>query len=191
MMKRFSHVCLVTLAIIAFPYQYTQAIETQILSPNAYKVPYLGYNGVFYLNTESNSSMKDPRNPKRIVIEKMDNFSFYKDTEGKTPIARNCNYAYVGAVPDSKYYPEYKKAVWDLFELEKDESKDPACNQFKYLSIQAPQGEPVHSHFRYGDEKSSFQTLVNMSNDAEDKTKLNPWWPTYCGGGKTSCGKDE
>lgn len=91
------------------------ALETQIVSLNAYKVPYLEYDGVFYLNTESNSSMKDPRNPKRIVIEKMDNFSFYKDTEGKIPIARNCRYAYLGAVPDSKLYPEYKTAIWDLF----------------------------------------------------------------------------
>ncbi|MEH2241545.1 hypothetical protein [Nostoc sp.] len=57
--------------------------------------------------------------------------------------------------------------------------------------MQAPEGEPIHSHFRYGDEKSSFQTMINMSNDAEDKAKFNPWWPTYCGGGRTSCGQDE
>lgn len=53
MMKRFSHVCLATLTIFAFPYQYTQALETQIVSPNAYKVLCLGYDGVFYLNTEN------------------------------------------------------------------------------------------------------------------------------------------
>ena len=190
MIKRFSHVCLATLVIFTFPYQYTQALETQIVSPNAYKVPYLGYDGVFYLNTESNSSMKDLRNPKQIVIKKMEEFSFYKDTKGKTPIARNCHYAYLGAVGDSKFYPEYKTAVWDLFGLKKDESKDFACNQFKYLTFQAPEGEPIHSHFRYGDQKSSFKTMINMSNNAEDKAKFNPWWTTYCGGGRTSCGKD-
>lgn len=78
-------------------------VSPQILSPNAYKVPYLGYDGIFYLNADSKESMNDPRNPKRILIEKMGKFTFYKDAAGKTPIARDCRYVYLGAVPDSKY----------------------------------------------------------------------------------------
>ncbi|MBW4552776.1 MAG: hypothetical protein KME35_16945 [Aphanocapsa sp. GSE-SYN-MK-11-07L] len=168
------------------------AIASQVLSANAYKVPYLGYNGTFHLNAESESSTKDTRNPKRIDIQKMEEVTFYQDTAGKTAIARDCHYAYLGAVPDAKYYPEYKTSVWDIFELEQDEegNQDPACKQFQYLSFTAPHGDPIHMHFRYGDEKSSFQTLVSMSTAAEDSAKFNPWWSTYCGDGKTACGKD-
>lgn len=64
-------------------------VSPQILSPNAYKVPYLGYNGVFYLNADSKASINNPRNPKRILIEEMEKFTFYKDAAGKTPIARD------------------------------------------------------------------------------------------------------
>ena len=167
------------------------SVSTQILSPNAYKAPYLGYDGIFYLNTESKLSINDPRNPKRIDIQKMETFTFYKEAAGKTAIARDCHYAYLGATPDSKYYPEYKTSVWDLFELEKIEKQDPACNQFKYVTLRAPHDQPVHLHFRYGDDKSSFQALVSMSTAPEDNAKFNPWWPVYCGVGKTACGKDE
>ncbi|MBW4550203.1 MAG: hypothetical protein KME35_03700 [Aphanocapsa sp. GSE-SYN-MK-11-07L] len=134
-------------------------IATPVLSGNAYKVPYLGYNGSFHLNAESESSTKDTRNPKRIDIQKMEEATFYKDAAGQTAIARDCHYAYLGAVPDTKYYPEYKTSVWDLFELEKDEegNQDPACKQFKYLSFTAPHGDPIHMHFRYGGEKASVQ----------------------------------
>ncbi|WP_449416425.1 hypothetical protein [Phormidium nigroviride] len=169
-------------------------IATQIISMNAYKVPYLGFNGVFHLNREHQNSVKDPRNPKRIDINKMEKFTFYKDTAGKKPIARNCQYVYMGATGDGKYYAEYKM-TWDLFELVKDESQDPGCNRFQYLSFVPPHGEingePIHMHFRYASKPSSFATLVNMTKDPEDAAKFNPWWGTYCGGGKTKCGKGE
>ncbi len=163
-------------------------VATQVISMNAYKVPYLGFNGVFNLNTEHQNSVKDPRNPKRIDVEKMEKFSFYKDAAGKKPIARNCQYVYMGATGDSKYYAEYK-VTWDLFELVKQEKQDPGCNQFQYLSFVPPHGEPIHMHFRYASKPSSFATLVNMTKDPEDATKFSPWFATYCGGGKTKCGK--
>ncbi|MEG4508366.1 hypothetical protein QUA81_32860 [Microcoleus sp. F6_B4] len=169
-------------------------VATQILSLNAYKVPYLGFNGTFNLNAEHQNSVKDPRNPKRIDVEKMEKFSFYKDTAGKQPIARNCQYVYMGAMADGKYYAEYKVA-WDLFELAKQENQDPGCKRFQYLSFIPPHGEssgePIHMHFRYTSQPSSFSTLVNMTNDPEDATKFNPWFATYCGGGKMKCGKGE
>ncbi|MEG4208365.1 hypothetical protein QUA20_31360, partial [Microcoleus sp. Pol7_A1] len=36
-------------------------VATQVISMNAHKVPYLGFNGVFNLNTEHQNSVKDPR----------------------------------------------------------------------------------------------------------------------------------
>ena len=169
-------------------------VATQVISMNAYKVPYLGFNGVFNLNTEHQNSVKDPRNPKRIDVEKMEKFSFYQDAAGKKPLARNCMYVYMGATGDAKYYAE-DKMTWDLFELVKEEKQDPNCNKFQYLSFVPPhgelKGEPIHMHFRYASKPSSFATLVNMTKDPEDATKFSPWFATYCGGGKTKCGTGE
>lgn len=187
-MKKIPSFCLAAIAA-AITNELAQALETQIISPNAYKVPYLGFDGVFNLNVEHEQSIKDPRNPKRIAIEKMEKFTFYKDVAG-TPIAKDCHYAYMGAAPDPKYYSEYKTAVWDLFELVKDEKQDAACNQFKYLTLTAPHDEPIHMHFRYGDEQSSLSALLNMSNAPANTAKFNPWFATYCGGGKTGCGEE-
>lgn len=70
-----------------------QAAEPQIVFPNAYKVPYLGVDGSFILGRDE-TSIKDPRNPGRVVFEKMEFFSFYRDIEGQQPIAEGCRYAY-------------------------------------------------------------------------------------------------
>jgi len=188
--KGFFSLCLAAI-VAAITNEFAQALETQVFSPNAYKVPYLGFDGVFNLNTEHEQSVKDPRNPKQIVIEKMEKFSFYQDTALKIPIARNCRYIYMGAAPDPKYYSEFKSAVWDLFELVKDEKQDTACNQFKYLVATAPHDDPLHMHFRYGNQQSSLEALLNMSNAPENAAKFSPWFATYCGGGKTQCGKGE
>ncbi|GAP93907.1 hypothetical protein [Leptolyngbya sp. NIES-2104] len=160
----------------------------QVISPNAYKVPYLGYNGTFMLNTEQESSIKDPRNPKRIGISKMEKITFYKDAAGKSAIARNCHYIYMGAAPDPKYYQAFK-ATWDLFELANDEDQDPNCKRFQYLTLTAPHDEPIHMHVRYGNDQSSFATLLRMSTNEENAAQFSPWFATYCGGGKTKCGK--
>jgi hypothetical protein len=189
-MKKFTTFCLAAIATFFITNELAQALQTQIFSPNAYKVPYLGFNGVFNLNTEDEQSLKNPRNPRRIAIEKMEKFTFYKDAAG-TPIARNCHYVYMGAAPDPKYYSESKSAVWDLFELVEDEKQDATCKQFKYLILTAPHDEPIHMHFRYGNEKTSLEALLNMSNAPKDAAKFSPWFATYCGGGKTGCGKGE
>jgi hypothetical protein len=65
----------------------------------------------------------------------------------------------------------------------------PACRRFTYVALRAPHGNPVHMHLRYGDERSSFQSLLAMSNGPEDKTKLDPWWSVYCAEGLSGCDK--
>ncbi len=188
-MKNFPSFCLAAIATFLIANELAQALETQIVSPNAYKVPYLGFDGVFNLNTEQ-ESVKDPRNLKVIAISKMEKFTFYKDVAKKTPIARDCHYTYMGAAPDPKYYSQSKSAVWDLFELKSEEKQDLACNKFKYVALTAPHDEPIHMHFRYGDKQSNFEALLKMSNAIAEPAKFNPWFATYCGGGKTKCGAE-
>jgi hypothetical protein len=168
--------------------QKSSAPVTQVISPNAYKVSYLGYNGMFMLNADQAGSVKDPRNPKRIGMSKMETITFYKNATGKDAIARNCEYVYMGAAGDPKYYAEFK-ASWDMFELAQDEKQDPACKKFQYLVLTAPHGEPMHMHMRYGDQSSSFTALLKMSNAVENAAKFTPWFATYCGAGKTRCGE--
>ncbi|MBD2305338.1 hypothetical protein H6G17_07405 [Chroococcidiopsis sp. FACHB-1243] len=193
-MKKISSFCLTAIATLAITNQLALALELQIVSPNAYKVPYLGFDGVFNLNTQQEQSVKDPRNPKQIAIEKMEKFTFYKDTAG-TAIARNCRYVYMGAAPDPKYYSESKTAVWELFELVPNEKQDKACDRFKYMILTAPHGEssgePIHMHFRYSGEQSSLAALLKMSNVPKNAANFSPWFATYCGGGKTNCGTSE
>lgn len=73
-------------------------------SPNAFKVPYLGVDGAFTIDTKEISAT-DPRNPKRVVFQQMELFSFYKDYDGYTPLAENCRYAYKGAEERSFLLP--------------------------------------------------------------------------------------
>ena len=186
-MKNFPSFCLAAIATFLIANELAQALETQSISPNAYKVPYLGFDGVFNLNAEQ-ESVKDPRKEKVIAISKMDKFTFYKDAAKKTPIARDCHYTYMGAAPDPKYYSQSKSAVWDLFELKPEEKQDLGCNKFKYVVLTAPHDQPIHMHFRYGDEQSNFDALLKMSNAIAEPAKFNPWFATYCGGGKTKCG---
>jgi hypothetical protein len=152
-----------------------------VMSVNAYKVPYLGLDGAFYLNQGNKAGYADARSPKRVVISKMQTFSFYSDAAGKRPIAKNCAYTYLGAAKDPKFYADFKGAVWDLFELEVDEKGDPNCQKFKHLTVVPPHGEPTHMHIRYSNDKTDAQGLLNMSQAEK------PWFPTYCGIGKTVC----
>lgn len=162
------------------------ALELQIVSPNAYKVPYLGIDGVFTLDTSLEQSANDPRNPKRVKFEKMEFFSFYADLEGKKPLAENCRYAYRGAAPDPFYYPDRSlTSIWDLFQLRP--GADASCETFTYVILRAPHGDPVHMHLRYGGRNSSFQELLNISTLPEDPANFNPWWSTYCAEGVTGC----
>lgn len=154
---------------------------TDFTSPNA-KVPYLGVHGTFTLDTSLPESLHDPRNPGRLVFEEMERFSFYRDLAGNDAIAENCEYSYSGAAPDPFYYPEFQSSIWDLFELV---SEDEACQGFKYVALRSPHGDPIHMHFRYGGETSSFDELLAMSTDEE--TSLNPWWSNYCAEGVVAC----
>ena len=119
-MKKISAICLIAITTCLFTNASTQArdestqqVEGTVVSPNAFKVPYLGVDGTFTIDTKEIAAT-DPRNPKRVVFQKMEFFSFYKDLEGRTPVAANCRYTYKGAVGDPFYYPEQAKtSIWD------------------------------------------------------------------------------
>lgn len=161
-----------------------QNIGTAVFSQNAYKVPYLGLNGIFTVDTKDISA-SDPRNPPRVVFDKMEYFSFYADSAGKVPLAQQCRYIYRGAMGDRYYYPKIAKtSIWDMFELASGEQ---ACNEFFYVIVRPPHGDPIHMHMRHGDQDSSFKKLLKMSNGPEDKTKLDPWWSVYCSEGVSGC----
>ncbi len=181
-MKYLVSFCMATTVTCLFTAKLAWGFEVQVVSPNAYRVPYLGLDGTFHLNQDDDNSFNDLRNPKRIVIEKMERFTFFADAGGQNAIAKNCRYAYIGAAKDPKFYPQYKLAVWDWFELLKQDKQDPSCDRFKYLTVAAP--HDGHMHVRYGDTTSSLETLLNLSNDPQ------PWIPTYCTNGRTRCGKE-
>jgi hypothetical protein len=102
-----------------------------------------------------------------------------------TPLAEECHYAYKGAAGDPFYYPALSKtSIWDLFELALGEA---SCQNFYYVTVRAPHGDPVHMHLRYGDAQSGFRELLKMSDGPEDKTQLDPWWSVYCAEGVSSC----
>jgi hypothetical protein len=159
-----------------------------IYSQNAHKVPYLGIDGIFTLDPVETVPFNDPRNAKRIVFDKMEYFSFYKDIHGNDPLAENCRYIYRGAAGDPYYFykadPPAKTSIWDLFELASGEN---ACKDFYYVTVRAPHGDPVHMHLRYGSAKSSFSKLLGNSTGPEDTTQLNPWWSVYCAEGVSGC----
>jgi len=159
--------------------------EERIVSPNA-SLPYLGVHGTFTVD-QAELAARDPRNPKRVVFERMERFSFYDDLQGRVPIARDCVYAHHGTAGDPYYYPVRSKAsIWELFKLV---SGEVACRRFTYVALRAPHGNPVHMHMRYGHERTSFETLLALSDGPEDKTKLDPWWSVYCAEGRSGCDK--
>lgn len=185
-MKRVASICLTAAMTCMLAGESTQATADTVYSPNAFKVQYLGVNGTFTIDTKEVSA-SDPRNPKRVVFQQMEFFSFYKDLDGNTPIAKNCRYTYKGAAGDPFYYPDKSKtSIWDLFELV---SGDAACNNFYYVTLRSPHGNPIHMHMRYGNAKSSFNALLKLSNAPESKTNINPWWSVYCNEGVSGCDK--
>jgi hypothetical protein len=102
-----------------------------------------------------------------------------------TPLAEECRYVYKGAEGDPFYYPDRSKtSIWDLFEFVSGAGD---CKAFYYIIIRVPHGDPVHMHLRYGDERSSFRKLLEMSDGPEDKTQLDPWWSVYCAEGVSGC----
>jgi len=85
-MNRLFSVCLIAAIGYIFLGQSNPALsqfnrardEGTVYSPNAFKVPYLGVDGAFTVDTKEISAI-DPRNPKRIVFQQMELFSFYRD----------------------------------------------------------------------------------------------------------------
>ena len=97
--------------------------------------------------------------------------------EGEDPLAEGCKYQYVESRPDPHYFPQYKSSVWDLFKLADGQSE--AYASYTYLVIRSPHGNPPHMHMRYGDAATSFDDLLNMSNDEENPANFDPWWSEY------------
>jgi hypothetical protein len=60
--------------------------QDRVLSPNA-DLPYLGVNGTFTLDQQEVAA-RDPRNPKRVVFEKMERFSFFDDSRARSQSPR-------------------------------------------------------------------------------------------------------
>ncbi|WP_437973885.1 hypothetical protein WMF11_35325 [Sorangium sp. So ce295] len=149
-------------------------------------VPYRGVDGEFTSDPLAAACPEDPRNPGRIVFKQMTDFSFYSDREGQTPLAEGCTYSYGGFAPDPHYFPEYPESVWLQFELA---SGDAACEAFHFVVMRPPHGDGdvKHMHLRYGGADSGFAALLDMSNDAEDADKCNPWWSAYCTAGIEGC----
>ncbi|MEM9567486.1 MAG: hypothetical protein AAF974_04200 [Cyanobacteria bacterium P01_E01_bin.34] len=155
-----------------------QTSETQIISPNAHKVPYLGVDGAFILGGEE-TSRNDPRNPSRVVLDKMEFFSFYADVEGEEILAENCRYVYRGAAGDPFHYPDRSLgSIWDMFELRSADNG--ACEPFQYVVLRSPHGDPAHMHMRYGGTETNFSELLEISLLEENPENFNPWWSLYC-----------
>ena len=89
-MQKISAVCLLAVITCLVTGKSTQAQEEYkwqwgesnqsdvgtVFSPNAFKVPYLGVDGAFNIDTKEISAT-DPRNPKRVVFKQMEFFSFF------------------------------------------------------------------------------------------------------------------
>ena len=97
-----------------------------VSSPNAFKVPYLGLDGIFAIDPQAIAAT-DPRNPKRIVFRTMEYFSFYADSAGATPLAAECRYIYKGAAGDPFYYPTLAKTSISRSILLTNASQEKRC----------------------------------------------------------------
>ena len=141
---------------------------------------YLAMNGEFHLNPGDSMSNNDPRNPGRLKLTTSEEAGsntrmvIYDHTDLNKQLAE-CGYEFVGSRPDPHYYPaESKTSIWDVFKKVEDFSGD--CSKYQYVISRSPHGDPIHMHFRYGDD---VEALLAMSNDEED-ANFNPWWATYC-----------
>ncbi len=141
---------------------------------------YLAMNGEFHLNPGDSMSNNDPRNPGRLKLTtskeagSKTRMVIYDHTDFNNQLAE-CGYEFIGSRPDPHYYPaESKTSIWDVFKKVEDFSGD--CSKYQYVISRSPHGDPIHMHFRYGED---VENLLAMSNDKED-ANFNPWWATYC-----------
>lgn len=146
-----------------------------------HRFTYLTMNGEFKMDPKNETTVKDERNPSRIILSTSEEkgtatkITFFDHNDDKKVIAE-CSYQFIGSRPDPFYFPEESKtSIWDVFEKIEDHSGD--CSKFKFVVSRSPHDEPLHMHLRYGD---NVEDLLNMSKDAKDD-KFNPWWPEYIG----------
>ncbi|MBL9100599.1 MAG: hypothetical protein JNL82_06565 [Myxococcales bacterium] len=150
-------------------------------------VPYRGVDGPFTSDPLAAECPDDPRNPGRVVLDKMETMSFYEDREGTLPLAESCRYKYVGHEGDPHYFPETLTSVWLVFELT---GGDAGCEDFTHVVMRPPHGDGdiKHMHLRYGDASTTAAALLDMSGgDYEDADVCNPWWSVYCTAGAEAC----
>ena len=178
---------------------WSHYIDSSGETPQSLDFNYTNVNGIFEMDTTVNSTMDDPRNPSKMEVEtalqsgsatplpadgEMSRFVFY-DHADNTTVWADCNYKYVGAVPDPFYTPKYKHSVWDLFE--QTSANNGNCDAFHYALFRSPHSDPQHVHLRYGPETESFEEILNMSLDPENDATYDPWWSTYCAEGVSGC----
>lgn len=154
---------------------------TAKFTPLSHDYSYLNVNGVFVMDQDDPATLNDARNPSKIEFTTTDEpysesrFVFYK--YGKpNKVWADCNFQFVKSAPDPHYFPQYKTSVWDFFKLTTKNSGK--CNNFKFVILRSPHGEPAHAHVRYGGKTSSFKQLL------EDSLNPNAWWSTYIESGK-------
>lgn len=150
-------------------------------------VPYLGVDGEYTSDPLALECPDDPRNPGRVVLEKMEKMSFYADREGTTPLAEGCTYEYSSYEGDPHYFPETPTSVWLVFRLT---SGGAGCEDFTHVVMRPPHGDGdiKHMHLRYGDASMSAEKLLGMSDgDYEDADVCDPWWSVYCTAGAEAC----
>lgn len=163
-----------------------EASEPVLEEPNK-DVPFLGVDGEFTSDPLALECPDDPRNPGRVVLEKMEKMSFYEDREGTKALAEGCTYEYAAFEADPHYYPEYPTSVWLVFRLT---SGGPACEAFTNVVMRPPHGDGdiKHMHLRYGDASTTPDELLEMSiGEYEDADVCDPWWSVYCTAGAEAC----
>jgi hypothetical protein len=94
-----------------------EASEPVLEEPNK-DVPFLGVDGEFTSDPLALECPDDPRNPGRVVLEKMEKMSFYEDREGTKALAEGCTYEYASFEADPHYYPEYPTLARGSFDVE-------------------------------------------------------------------------
>ncbi|MEM9887065.1 MAG: hypothetical protein AAF849_14315 [Bacteroidota bacterium] len=141
---------------------------------------YLGMNGEFKMNPGDSMTQNDPRNPSRLDLTTTDKagsltrIAFYDHADMNKQLA-DCGYQFMGSRPDPHYFPDASKtSIWDVFKRTEEYAGD--CAKYEYVISRSPHGDPIHMHFRYGND---VEELLAMSNDEADN-QFNPWWATYC-----------
>jgi len=91
---------------------------------------------------------------------------FYKDIDGKTPLAQNC---YVTRVQQATHSITHTSRR-HRFGICSIASGPAECNFLCHPALTA--SEPVHMHMRYGNADSSFRELLNLSTPENKNINL-------------------